>query len=56
MIIFTEDKNVDENLFVEHLTGILANINVPCACIGEVKGDSLKILNNGETIYFDNNN
>lgn len=29
---------------------ILANINIPCACIGEVKGDSLKILNNGETV------
>lgn len=29
---------------------ILTNIDVPCACIGEVKGDSLKILNNGETV------
>lgn len=29
---------------------ILANIDVECACIGEVKGNSLKILNGEETI------
>lgn len=27
LIIFTEDQKVDESLFVEHLNGILANIN-----------------------------
>lgn len=28
MIIYTEDNKVDESLYIEHLTGILANINV----------------------------
>ncbi len=32
------------------LDNILDNIDIPCACIGEVKGDSLKILNDDETI------
>ncbi|MDR3291198.1 MAG: phosphoribosylformylglycinamidine synthase subunit PurL [Methanobrevibacter sp.] len=34
----------------DHVESILNDIRVPCSCIGEVKGDTLKILDNNTSI------